>query len=489
MDFCTSSLKQISEALERGDVTSSELVSGCFSKIKKIDKKVSAFISLDEDRSLSQAEEADKARKKGKAISPFAGIPISIKDNICIEGSQTTCASKMLNNFVPPYDATVIKRLKEKGFIFVGKTNMDEFAMGSSTETSAFGLTRNPWNLDYVPGGSSGGSAVSVGSGMVVASLGSDTGGSIRQPAACCGVIGLKPTYGLVSRYGLIAFASSLDQIGPITRSVEDASTLLEIISGNDPLDSTSLPVEPVCYSSSLTEDGIEGMVVGLPIEYFSADLSPEVAAAMEEVKDFFKGAGVILRPVSLPHSEYSLAAYYIIATAEASSNLGRYDGIQYGHSAKDADNLIDMYYRARSEGFGDEVKRRIMLGTFVLSSGYYDAYYLKAQKTRTLISNDFKEAFSSCDLLLSPIAPSPTFKLGEKTSDPLEMYLSDIFTTTSNIAGIPSISVPCGFTKENLPLAFQLMGNYQEEGKIFKLANFFEKNFNPDIFKRVPML
>jgi len=471
------SLTKISDALESGEITSVDLVSECIEQIKTKNGNINSFVYTNDEGAMKDAAEIDKLRKNGKAPSPFAGVPIAIKDNICTRGLPTSCASKILKNFIPPYDATVISRLKEKGFIIVGKNNMDEFAMGSSTETSAFGVCKNPWNTDFVPGGSSGGSAASVGAGMVSVSLGSDTGGSIRQPASCCGVVGLKPTYGLVSRYGLIAFASSLDQIGPMTRTVKDSGIILEIISGNDPKDSTSIPCSPVSYKDSFVEDGAKDLVLGIPEEYLNCELSPDVASAFQKVKSFYENAGFKTVPVSLPHMSYAVATYYILATAEASSNLARYDGVQYGLRAKESKNLLEMYSKTRSEGFGDEVKRRILLGTFVLSSGYYDAYYLKAQKVRTLISNDFRDAFKKCDLILSPTAPTPPFKIAERTEDPLEMYLSDIFTISANISGIPGISIPCGFTSEKLPLSFQLMGNYQEESKIFKAGHFYEIN------------
>lgn len=468
----------IHEAMERlgkKEIRPRELAASVFERIRAVEDKIGAYITLTEDGAMAQADLAEQAILKGEA-SPMTGIPLSIKDLICTEGVKTTCASKILENFVPTYDATVIEKLKKANAVFTGKVNMDEFAMGSTTENSAFKTTVNPWDAHRNPGGSSGGSAASVAADMCLGSLGSDTGGSIRQPASHCGIVGLKPTYGRVSRYGLVAFASSLDQIGPLAKDVTDAALLLNAISGHDPLDSTSAPKAAPDFTENLAA-GIKGMKIGIPKEYFHTegideDVRQAVAGAMETLKSL----GAEFVDISLPHTSYAVAAYYVIAPSEASSNLARYDGVKYGLRAKDAGDLLDMYRQSRSQGFGLEVKRRIIIGTYALSSGYYDAYYKKASQVRTLIIDDFKKAFESCDLLLSPVSPSPAGALGENADDPLKMYLADIFTIPANLAGIPALSVPCGFTKERLPVGLHLMGRHFDEATVLRAGYSFEQ-------------
>ncbi|MFA6600718.1 MAG: Asp-tRNA(Asn)/Glu-tRNA(Gln) amidotransferase subunit GatA [Candidatus Omnitrophota bacterium] len=417
----------------------------------------------------------------GKSV--FSGVPVAVKDNICIEGQETTCACAILKGHVPPYSATVIRKLEDAGATIFGQLNMDEFAFGSSCETSVYGPCRNPWNLECVPGGSSGGSAAAVAADMAIAAIGSDTGGSIRQPAALCGVVGLKPTYGLVSRYGLIAFGSSFDQIGPLTKTVEDSAIMLNAMAGHDPLDSTSSRRPVPDYTKALTRD-VKGLRIGMPEEYFTDGMDPAVEKYVRDAAALLKKMGADIRTVSLPHTAYSVAVYYLVAVAEASSNLGRYDGVQYGLRASDK-TLKDMYFETRNRGFGEEAKRRILLGTFVLSAGYYEAYYLKGQKVRTLVRRDFEKAFTEVDLLLAPTAPTAAFKLGEKASDPLAMYLSDIFTIPANLAGIPAISVPCGFTPAGLPVGLQLMGRPFEEAVLFRAAHAFEQE--TEYYKKKP--
>lgn len=424
-------------------------------------------------------------RFESRVTSDERRTPISIKDNICIRGEETTCASKILAGHIPPYDATVIERLKAAGVIPFGHCNMDEFAFGSSSETSAYGPVRNPWNLDCVPGGSSGGSAAAVAADMTLAALGSDTGGSIRQPAAFCGVVGLKPTYGRVSRYGLIAFGSSFDQIGPLTKTVEDAALILNIIAGRDPRDSTSAPQPVPDYTKALKRD-VKGLKIGLPKEYFIEGIDPEIEKSVRAAADLYKKLGAEIKTVSLPNTEHSVAVYYIVAVAEASSNLGRFDGVEYGLRVP-AKDLKEMYFETRDRGFGQEAKRRILLGTFVLSAGYYEAYYLKGQKVRTLIRQDFEKAFQEVDLILAPTAPTAAFKIGEKSGDPLAMYLSDIFTIPANLAGVPAMSLPCGFTKDNLPIGMQLIARPFEEETIFRAAYAFEQEV--EVYKRKPEL
>ena len=460
------------ELLEKGEITSIELVEACLERIKKLDPRVKAFLYVDEEGARESAKKADEARKQGKK-GKLLGIPLSIKDNICIKGLPTTCASKILENFVAPYDATVIQKLKEEGAVFLGKTNLDEFAMGSSTENSAFFPTRNPWDFERVPGGSSGGSAASVASRMALGSLGSDTGGSIRQPAGFCGVVGLKPTYGLVSRFGLVAFASSLDQIGPFATTVEDTALLLQVIAGHDPKDSTSYPGSVPDYISSIKKHSTTSFKIGLPKECFTGEIDSEIVKEIEKVIKLLEKKHKV-KEVSLPHTEYAVATYYIIAPAEASSNLARYDGVKYGFRAE-ARTLHELYRKSRAQGFGREVKRRIMIGTYALSAGYYDAFYLKASKVRTLILQDFLNAFSEVDLIITPVSPTPPFKLGEKISDPLQMYLSDIFTIPVNLAGVPGLSMPVGLTKDNLPVALQIIGPHFKDDLVLALAKQIE--------------
>lgn len=425
---------------------------------------------------MVQAEALDTQLKGWRKTVPLMGMPIAVKDNICTEGVPTTCSSRMLATFVPPYSATVVSRLRARGYLLLGKTNLDEFAMGSSTENSAFGPSRNPWNPAYVPGGSSGGSAAAVAADECAAALGSDTGGSIRQPAALCGVVGLKPTYGRVSRYGLVAFASSLDQIGPITKDVTDAAILMNAIAGHDPSDSTSANVPVPDYMKALKKQDVKKLRIGLPKEYFAEGLHPEVDQAVRQAVAVLQELGGDIKEISLPTTGAAVAAYYLIATAEASSNLARYDGVKYGLRAKQSKDLLDMYMKTRQEGFGPEVKRRIMLGTYALSAGYYDAYYGKAQAVRTLIRRDFEAAFKDVDLMATPVTPTPAFKLGEKIQDPLEMYLSDIYTISVNLAGIPAISVPCGFSKGGLPIGLQLIGRPFEEDIVLRGAHAYEQ-------------
>ena len=432
---------------------------------------------MDKESALKRAEMLQEKLDNGEDIGILGGVPIAIKDNICIDGTKTTCSSRMLEDFVAPYTATVVKKLLDAGAIIIGKTNMDEFAMGSSTATSYFKKTKNPWDIERVPGGSSGGSAASVASDMAFASLGSDTGGSIRQPASYCSVVGMKPTYGTVSRFGLIAFASSLDQIGPFTKDIEDMAIMLNVITGKDKMDTTSVDVEYPDYTEALGKS-IEGKTIGIPTKFFGDGLNEEVKERFEEAIEVYKKLGANIKEIDLDYAKYALATYYIISTAEASSNLARFDGIRYGHRAEDFDDLIDLYKKSRTEGFGTEVKRRIMLGTYVLSSGYYDAYYKRAGQVRTLIIEDFKKAFKDVDVIALPTAPNVSFKFGEKTENPLEMYLEDIFTVPVNIAGLPGISIPCGFTETlKMPVGLQLIGNLFEEEKILTFADAFEKN------------
>ncbi|MGF1582007.1 MAG: Asp-tRNA(Asn)/Glu-tRNA(Gln) amidotransferase subunit GatA [Gemmataceae bacterium] len=461
-------------ALDHGEFSSEELLGEYLAHVRVIDETLGGFLLIDEEEAIAQAKAADAARAKNIPNGKLAGIPVALKDNICVAGQKSTCASKILRNFLPPYDAHVTERLKQAGAVLIGKTNLDEFGMGSSTENSGFQPTRNPWNPECIPGGSSGGSAVIVAAREAPLALGTDTGGSIRQPAALCGVVGLKPTYGLVSRYGLIAFGSSLEQIGPLALSVEDVALLLEVIAGHDDRDSTSANQPTIPYSQTVAQKP-KPITIGLPREYFGDGLDKEVEAAVREVVKVYQGLGATVKEVSLPHSKYAIAAYYVVATAEASSNLARYDGVHYGHRAEKFDDLIDMYTRSRSEGFGDEVKRRIMLGTFVLSSGHKDAYYHKAMRVRRLIADDFTQAFSQCDVLLSPTSPTPAFRFGERVDDPLAMYLSDVYTISSNLAGIPTISIPCGFSSSGLPIGVQLMASTFQEEKLLQIAHVYQ--------------
>ena len=466
---------EVRDRLKKRQISVKEVLDDTFSRIDAVEDKVEAFLLLAKEEAYQKAEELDRRFKEGDTLDDLAGIPMAIKDNICTNGIRTTCASKMLESFVPPYDAEVYDRLQKAGGILVGKTNMDEFAMGSSNENSAYKKTRNPWDTNRVPGGSSGGSAASVAAGEAYFSLGSDTGGSIRQPAALCGLVAMKPTYGLVSRYGLVAFASSLDQVGPFTKDVEDMALVMNCISGYDPKDSTSLNVERVDYKTALQKN-IKGMRIGLPVEYFGEGIDPLVKATVQDAAKTFEKLGAYVEETSLPYSKYALPVYYIAASAEASSNLSRYDGVRYGYRAKTYKDLVDLYVKSRSEGFGDEVKRRIMLGTYTLSSGYYDAYYKKALQVRTLIRQDFDKAFEQFDVLISPTTPSTAFKIGEKLSNPLEMYLSDICTVPANISGIPALTIPCGLI-EGLPVGMQIMGKALEEKTLIRAAYAFEKS------------
>ena len=476
---------QLHEMLLRKEVTCREVTEAVLKQIEKVENRIHAYITLLSDSAMEQATLADTRYEKGLA-GPLTGIPLAIKDLICTKGIRTTCGSHILENFIPTYDATVIEKLKTSGAVFVGKANMDEFAMGSSTENSFFGPTHNPWDLARIPGGSSGGSAAAVAADECIASLGSDTGGSIRQPAACCGVVGLKPTYGLVSRFGLVAFASSLDQIGPFGKDVRDIALLMNGISGHEPRDSTSVDIPVPDYRRALIND-VRSIVLGVPREYFIEGIDPEVESAVREAIRTLEKLGAKVVEVSLPHSEYALAVYYIIAPAEASSNLARYDGVKYGFRAKGNHDLLEMYKESRSQGFGAEVKRRIMLGTYALSAGYYEAYYRKASQVRTLIQEDFRKAFSQCDVLLMPTAPTPAFKLGEKVDDPLQMYLSDIFTIPCNLAGLPGLSLPCGFSRQGLPIGLQILGNHFQEEKLFRVAYTYEQN--TEFHRRKPIL
>ncbi|MCG6918468.1 MAG: Asp-tRNA(Asn)/Glu-tRNA(Gln) amidotransferase subunit GatA [Deltaproteobacteria bacterium] len=468
-------IHELRRLLAQGETTATEVTASIYQRIKKLEPKVAAYLSLAEERAMEEARGWDK-RGFGDKTKLLAGVPLAVKDVICTKGIRTSCGSNILANFVPPYDATVALKLKEAGGILLGKTNMDEFAMGSSNENSAFWPTRNPWNLNCIPGGSSGGSAAAVAADECIAAVGSDTGGSIRQPASHCGVVGFKPTYGRVSRYGLVAFASSLDQIGPISKDVTDAALLLQVIAGYDERDSTSVPKEVQDYTKSLVQ-GLKGITFGIPREYFIEGLESEVEKAVRDAIRTLEGLGGKAIEVSLPHTEYGVAAYYIIAPAEASSNLARYDGVKYGHRDREGKTLLEMYRRSRSAGFGAEVKRRIMLGTYVLSAGYYDAYYKKALQVRTLIRQDFLKVFEQCQVLVTPVAPSAAFPLGAKVDDPLQMYLSDVFTLPASLAGIPGISVPCGFTNESLPIGLQILAPHFEEGLALRVAYNFEQN------------
>ena len=462
--------------LAQGKISSVELLQACVARTRAVDGRVKAFNSFDEAGALALARASDQRRAAGQARGPLDGIPVGLKDVIAVEGQPLTCSSKMLANFVSPYDATVTQKLTAAGAIPFGRLNMDEFAMGSSTENSAFGPTANPWDLSRVPGGSSGGSAAAVAAGELPLTLGSDTGGSIRQPAALCGIVGLKPTYGMVSRYGLAAFASSLDQIGTLAHTVEDAALLLGAIAGHDPRDSTSFQAEVPDYRAELARRPGPWRL-GVPKEFFGAGLDPEISAAVKLAIGYYRRQGCEIKEVSLPlAAEYAIAVYYLIATAEASSNLARYDGVRYGHRSSAAKDAIDIYAKSRAEGFGPEVKRRIILGTHVLSSGYYDAYYLRAQKVRTLIRNEFTAVLRDCDALLSPTSPVPAFKLGEKSADPLAMYLTDIYTISVNLAGLPGISIPCGFTTIGLPIGLQLIGRPFDEAGLLAVAHAYEQ-------------
>ena len=478
MSIVDLTVHELIEKLEKKELSITEINKAYAERIKEKEPKVGAFISNLSENALEEAKKIEEKVNSGeiKNENHLAGIPIAIKDNMCVKGTRTTCASKMLENFVAPYDATVIEKLKAENLTFLGKVNMDEFAMGASTEYSALQKTRNPWNLDYVPGGSSGGSAAVVASKMAPWALGSDTGGSIRQPASFCGIVGLKPTYGLVSRYGLVAFASSLDQIGPMTKDVTDNAMLLNLIAGHDEHDSTSIKTEKKDYTKALVND-VKGLKIGIPKEYFGEGINEEVKDSINKVIEKYKELGAEVEECSLDIAEYALATYYIIACAEASSNLGRFDGIRYGYRTKNFKTLKDIYKNSRTEGFGEEVKRRIILGTYVLSSGYYDAYYKKAQQVRTLVKQEFNKAFQKYDLLLTPTSPTTAFEVGTKSNNPLEMYLADICTVSVNIAGVPAISVPCGTSSKGLPIGFQLIGKHFDEETIYRAAYTYEQN------------
>lgn len=464
----------LSEALRVGKVSSLQLMREVIARTREVEPRVGAFNSFDEIDALAQASASDLRRAEGRTLGLLDGIPIGLKDVIAVEGQPLTASSRMLANFVSPYDATVTRKLKAAGAICWGRLNLDEFAMGSSTENSAFKPTRNPYNLECVPGGSSGGSAAALAAGCAIATLGSDTGGSIRQPASFCNVVGLKPTYGLVSRYGLVAYASSLDQIGPMTRTLEDAAIVLGVIAGHDRNDSTSYPAQIPDYRSAMTT--IRGpWRIGIPKEYFGEGLDPEVESAVQAASAHYRTLGCEIRTVSLPHTQYGIAAYYIIATAECSSNLARFDGVRYGHRSSEARDVNELYFKSRAEGFGQEVKRRIVLGTYVLSSGYYDAYYLRAQKVRALIRNDFLAAYRDVDAILTPVAPTPAFRHGAK-KDPLELYLSDIYTIGVNLAGLPAVSIPCGFTRAGLPMGLQLIGQPFREAELLAIGRAYER-------------
>ncbi|MFR8145730.1 MAG: Asp-tRNA(Asn)/Glu-tRNA(Gln) amidotransferase subunit GatA [Clostridia bacterium] len=475
MNITELTVHELKEKLEKKELTSYEITKAYIEKIEEKEKDVQAFVTTLEKDALEKAEEIDKKIASGEIVEKLAGIPIGIKDNICTKGVKTTCSSKMLENFVAPYDATVMEKINSENLINLGKLNMDEFAMGGSTEHSYFHVTRNPWNLNKVPGGSSGGSAAAVAAGMVPWALGTDTGGSIREPASFCGVVGLKPTYGLVSRYGVVAFASSLDQVGPITKDVTDSAMLLNIITGKDKMDSTSVERPKVDYTKALKND-VKGLKIAVPKELFAEGINEEVKESLEKAIETYKKLGAEISEVSLNIAEYALASYYIIACAEASSNLGRFDGVRYGHRAKEFNNLKELYRNSRTEGFGPEVKRRIILGTYVLSSGYYDAYYKKAQQVRTLVMNKFKSVFDNYDVILTPTSPTVAFDIGSKINDPLAMYLADICTVSVNIAGLPGISIPCGVDKEGMPIGMQLIGNRFTEETLLNAAYTFEQ-------------
>lgn len=483
-------IQQAKTGLEKRDFSSVELVNALLERIEKLDGDIGAYITVDIAGARASALEADELLSKGVKAS-LLGIPVALKDLLCTKGVKTTCASKILENFVPEYDATVVSMLKKAGAVIIGKTNLDEFAMGSSTENSGFHITRNPWNRDHVPGGSSGGSAAAVAARMCTAALGTDTGGSIRQPASHCGVVGIKPTYGRVSRYGLVSYASSLDQIGPITRDVADSALLLNVICGHDPYDSTSANVEVPDFTAALAQfdkQGLKGMKAGIPKEFLSVKgLDPDVEKFFSHAKQTLEDLGVEMVEISLPQTDYAVAAYYVIAPSEASSNLARFDGVRYGLRSSDAKDLIEMYKKTKSRGFGAEVQRRIITGTYALSAGYYDAYYGRATRVRSMIRDDFAKAFEQCDIIISPVAPTPAFKIGENVDDPLTMYLTDIFTLSTNMAGLPGISVPCGFSSTGLPIGLQIMATHFDEMSLLRAGYGFEKTLGmtnrfPDI-------
>jgi len=465
---------QLAAKLQSREVSAREVTESVLGRVDKVESEVKAYVTVTKELALAQADEIDKKRAAGETLSSIAGIPIALKDNLCTDGVETTCSSKILRGFIPPYDATVIEKLRAQSSVFVGKANLDEFAMGSSTENSGIHTSRNPWDINTVPGGSSGGSTAAVAASEAIWALGSDTGGSIRQPASFCGVVGVKPTYGRVSRYGLIAFASSLDQIGPITKDVTDAAMLLNAISGHDPMDSTSVPIDVPDYTKALVAD-VKGLKIGVPKEYFAQGVEGAISNAVRAAIDKFVELGAIAEEISMPHSEYALPAYYIIAPAEASSNLARYDGVRFGHRTARATNYVDLFEKTRDEGFGPEVKQRIMIGTYALSAGYYDAFYLKAQQVRTLIKRDFDRAFEKYDVIISPTAPTVAFKIGDKSGDPLAMKLSDVLTIPANMAGVPALSMPCGFS-DGLPIGLQIMSPAFQEEKMLQAAFAYEQ-------------
>ncbi|WP_010277368.1 Asp-tRNA(Asn)/Glu-tRNA(Gln) amidotransferase subunit GatA [Paenibacillus senegalensis] len=485
MSLLDRSLQEIHKGLTAKQFSVAEVVGESLNRIEQVDGKVKAFLHVDRENAQKHAQELDKQLSENAERGLLFGLPAGIKDNLATEGLPTTCASQFLSNYTAVYDATVVSKLKEAQAVTVGKLNMDEFAMGGSNENSGFHPTYNPWNLDYVPGGSSGGSAAAVAAGEVYFSLGSDTGGSIRQPASYCGVVGLKPTYGLVSRFGLVAFASSLDQIGPLTKNVEDAAYVLQAIAGHDPMDSTSANVDIPDYVSALTGD-VKGLKIAVPKEYLGEGVDPAVKESVLSALKVLEGLGAAWEEVSLPHTEYAVATYYLLASSEASSNLARYDGVRYGVRTANANNLLELYHLSRSEGFGPEVKRRIMLGTYALSSGYYDAYYLKAQKVRTLIKQDFEKVFADYDVIIGPTAPTTAFKIGTQIDDPLTMYLNDILTIPVNLAGVPAISIPCGDV-EGMPVGLQIIGKALDEANVLRVAHAFEQN--TEFHKRRPQL
>ncbi|MEE9215401.1 MAG: Asp-tRNA(Asn)/Glu-tRNA(Gln) amidotransferase subunit GatA [Thermodesulfobacteriota bacterium] len=478
MSLAFLTIKEASKLISKKEISPLELTNSVLERIQEYDKKLNSYITVLEENAISSAKKAEEEIQSGEYKGPLHGIPISLKDIFITKEIKTTCGSGMLENFIPPYDSTVAKKLAESGTILLGKNNMDEFAMGSSTETSYFGPTKNPWDIERVPGGSSGGSASATCASLCLASIGTDTGGSIRQPGAFCGVVGMKPTYGRVSRFGMIAFASSLDQAGPLTKTVEDTAIILNCISGKDKRDSTSVDIEIPDFTKYL-RDNLKGIKVGIPKEYFIEGINEEIESAVKDAIKIIGNLGAEVIEISLPHTEYAVSTYYIIAPSEASSNLARYDGVKYGFRSENVNDLRDMYFKTRSEGFGNEVKRRIMIGTYALSAGYYDAFYIKAQQVRTLIRNDFENAFNEVDVIVTPTTPEEPFKLGEKTDDPIKMYLSDVFTIPCNIAGLPGISVPCGFTSKNLPIGLQLIGKPFDEQTLLGVAHAYEQQTN----------
>lgn len=484
-DILTKTVHELSDLLRSKKISSTELTKTCIEAADHRDKELNCYVTRCDESALKDAQRADERLARGEGVTALTGIPIALKDIFVTKGVRTTCCSKILCDYIPSYDGEAVARLKEAGVVLLGKLNMDEFAFGSSNEFSAFGPVKNPWNREYVPGGSSGGSASAVAAGLIPASLGTDTGGSIRQPAGFCGIVGLKPTYGRVSRYGIVAFASSLDQLGPMTRTALDSAIILKAVAGYDPKDSTSINA-PVPDYPALLKGNVEGLTIGIPKEYFVSGIDPEVESAVRTVSGVLQKLGAKIKEISLPHTRHAVPCYYIIAPAEASSNLARYDGVRYGGRAKNAKDIDELFIKSRAEGFGHEVLLRIIVGTYVLSSGYYDAYYLKAQKARTLIKRDFLDAFNSCDAILTPVTPTPPFKIGEKTDDPVKMYLNDIFTIPVNLAGLPAISIPCGISKAGLPIGMQIIGRPLDESGILNVAHAYEQA--TEWHKRIPV-